>query len=108
MTNDVLTARRLQILRYIQRHILEHGRPPTITSIGAACGLAPTTRQAVLEHLRRLQDAGLIEREAGKSRTIRLTPMAGQPFRDQHGKQHVFVAPAGLETAWRLQGWAVA
>lgn len=72
-----LTERQQQILRYIYEFGREWGFPPSIREIGAAVG---TPHPSVISHnLKRLEEAGLIEREPRRSRGIRLTK-AGLAF----------------------------
>ncbi|HID89903.1 MAG TPA: repressor LexA [Anaerolineales bacterium] len=72
-----LTERQRQILRYIYEFGQEWGFPPSIREIGSAVG---TPHPSVISHnLKRLEEAGLIEREPRRSRGIRLT-RAGLAF----------------------------
>jgi len=72
-----LTERQQQILQYIYEFGQEWGFPPSIREIGEAVG---TRHPSVISHnLKRLEAAGLIEREPRRSRGIRITE-AGLAF----------------------------
>ncbi len=66
-----LTERQQDILKYIWEFARKHGFPPSIREIGRQVG---TDHPSVVSHnLRRLEEAGLIEREPRRSRSIRIT-----------------------------------
>ena len=65
-----LTARQAEILEAIRRHIAEHRRPPSQPELAKALGLASTN--GVFKHLAALEKKGVIEREAGLARAIRI------------------------------------
>ena len=66
-----LTAKQQQIYDYILAFTADHGYPPSVREIGAAVGLkSPST---VHFHLKHLEEAGVIEKGAGKGRAITLT-----------------------------------
>lgn len=65
-----LSQRQRQILDYIVQHIETHGYPPTVREIGVAVSLSSSS--TVHAHLRNLEDAGLIKREAVLIRAIRV------------------------------------
>ena len=65
-----LTARQAEILEAIRRHIAEHRRPPSQPELAKAFGLASTN--GVFKHLAALEKKGVIEREAGLARAIRI------------------------------------
>ncbi|MCL6519576.1 MAG: transcriptional repressor LexA [Armatimonadetes bacterium] len=67
-----LTARQRQILQYILQHIEMRGYPPTVREIGEAVNLSSSS--TVHAHLRSLEDAGLIKRDAALTRAIKLLP----------------------------------
>lgn len=70
-----LTPRQLEVLDAIERFIQEKGYPPTLKEIGAAVGLASVN--TVHYHLRRLEAAGVLEREYGLHRGLRLVKQNG-------------------------------
>lgn len=75
-----LTPRQRQILDYIVQHIDIHGYPPTVREIGEAVNLSSSS--TVHAHLKNLEDAGLIKREAILTRAIRIvagSTAAAQP-----------------------------
>lgn len=59
-------------MQYILQHIDLRGYPPTVREIGEAVNLSSSS--TVHAHLRRLEDAGLITRDAVLTRAIRLLP----------------------------------
>ena len=65
-----LTKRQQEILDYVQAHMDDKGYPPTVREIGEAVGLnSPSTVHA---HLKALEDAGVLRRDATKPRAIDL------------------------------------
>lgn len=66
-----LTRMQQRIYDYLVDAIRTQGYPPTVREIGAAVGLkSPST---VHFHIKHLEEAGLIEKNAGKGRAIALT-----------------------------------
>ena len=66
-----LTSMQQGIYEYIASCIREQGYPPSVREIGEAVGLkSPST---VHFHLKHLEEAGVIEKGAGKGRAITLT-----------------------------------
>jgi repressor LexA len=63
-----LTDRQRQILEFVNAHVDKHGYPPTVREIGHAVGL--TSPSTVHAHLARLEEAGLIRRDATKPRAL--------------------------------------
>ncbi len=70
-----LSHRQRQILQYIVQHTETQGYPPTVREIGEAVGLSSSS--TVHAHLRTLEQAGLICRDAVLTRAIRV--VAGNP-----------------------------
>lgn len=67
-----ITSKQMKVLQSIHELINENAYPPTVREIGAKVGLSsPST---VHGHLDRLEEAGLVERSASKTRTIEITP----------------------------------
>lgn len=67
-----LTSRQRQILQFILQHIEARGYPPTVREIGEAVNLSSSS--TVHAHLKSLEDAGLIRRDAILTRAIKLLP----------------------------------
>ena len=68
-----------RILRFLERYHLEHGLSPSFDEIRTAVNL--TSKNHVYRDLNMLEEKGFIERERGKSRSIRLLRCVdGQPF----------------------------
>lgn len=65
-----LTHRQRQILQCIVQHTETHGYPPTVREIGEAVGLSSSS--TVHAHLRTLEQAGLIRRDAVLTRAIQV------------------------------------
>lgn len=74
-----ITPRQRQILQYILQHIDARGYPPTVREIGEAVSLSSSS--TVHAHLRTLEDAGLIKRDAVLTRAIKLLPGMGRRAR---------------------------
>lgn len=71
-----LTQRQRQILHFILQHIEMRGYPPTVREIGEAVNLSSSS--TVHAHLRSLEEAGLIKRDAVLTRAIKLMPGTSQ------------------------------
>ena len=72
-----LTKKQKQVLDCIISCIRERGYCPSVRELGRELGLSsPST---VNSHLDRLEELGYIRREAGKSRSIRLTERCTEP-----------------------------
>lgn len=63
--------KRLDMLGYLARRAAAGEGTPSVREVGTAVGLKSS--QAAHKHLRKLEDAGYIERESGKARSTRLT-----------------------------------
>ena len=69
-----LSKRQRRILDFIWEHVRENGRPPTIREIGGAANISSTS--VVNYNLTKLVEKGLVDREPGVSRGLRLTEAA--------------------------------
>ncbi len=69
-TFDKLSQRQQNILKFIDRYIVDNGFPPTIRDIGEATDIASTS--VVNYNLNKLVDADFLERSASTSRGLRL------------------------------------
>lgn len=67
-----LSSRQKQILNCIQQHMDAHGYPPTVREIGSAVSLSSSS--TVHAHLKSLEEAGHIQRDAILTRAIKLVP----------------------------------
>lgn len=67
MRRDI-TQRQKQVLDFIEDHIATKGYPPTVREIGKGVNLSSSS--TVHSHLKALEDAGLIKREAVLTRAI--------------------------------------
>jgi repressor LexA len=65
-----LSPRQKQILHYIVQHTEAHGYPPTVREIGEAVSLSSSS--TVHAHLKAMEQAGLIRRDAVLTRAIRV------------------------------------
>jgi repressor LexA len=79
MSEKPLSKRQQSMLEFIANYIHDHTRPPTIREIGEAVGISSTS--VVNYNLTRLEEKGLLEREAEVSRGLRLTQTAANGFR---------------------------
>lgn len=70
MTKPV-SAKQLDVLRFIYETVNECGYPPTVREIGAAVQLSSTS--TVHGHLSRLEKKGLLQRDPTKPRAIEVT-----------------------------------
>lgn len=68
-----------EMFEYIKSNYEQRGFPPTIREIGKRFGI--TSTNGVRHHLAVLTNAGLIEREAGKFRGIRMVTESMRDFR---------------------------
>lgn len=57
-------------MRAIARRMAKHGYAPTIRELGRDLGIS--SENGVREHLVRLQEAGYLDWEYGKARTLRI------------------------------------
>ncbi|MCA3747835.1 repressor LexA [Rubrobacter taiwanensis] len=64
--------KRLEILGYLARRAARGEGAPSVKEVGEAVGLRST--QTAHKHLKKLEEAGYVEREVGKARGLRLTP----------------------------------
>ena len=68
MTNGDKT--REVIKEFIVQYIKEHGYGPSYQEIGEAVGLS--SKSSVSSHITKMLDTGMIEKDAGKPRAIRI------------------------------------
>jgi repressor LexA len=77
-----LTDRQQQILDFLEQHIAQQGLPPTYEEIGRSFGFLPA---AARDHLRLLEQKGVIALQPGKARGIRVLqptpPMSSDVWR---------------------------
>lgn len=90
-----MPERRLQILRYIARHRVEGGAPPSVRQIGEAVGLK--SKQTVFHHLAKLEDEGLVERASDWTRALSLTERGWQAVGEGSPLMGRIAAGRGLE-----------
>ena len=68
MTNGDKT--REVIKEFIVQYFKEHGYGPSYQEIGEAVGLS--SKSSVSSHITKMLDTGMIDKDAGKPRTIRI------------------------------------
>lgn len=73
--SDDITSRQRDVLEFIRSSIRTRGYPPSVREIGSAVGLSSTS--TVHGHLARLEEKGLIRRDATKPRTIEVIEDVG-------------------------------
>lgn len=71
-TPETLNDRERMILDYIARMVSEKGYSPSVRDIKAALDIRSTS--TVHTYLQRLEERGLLSKEEGKSRTLRVGP----------------------------------
>jgi repressor LexA len=71
-----MTARQRAVLEALRRLHDEHGFAPSLREVASEVGLASAS--SVHHHLRRLEARGLVERRAGRPRSVRRLP-SGPP-----------------------------
>ncbi len=69
-TEDMLSERQRNILKFVRDYINHRGYPPAVREIGAAVGLSSSA--SVHNHLKRLQECGFIQRDEAKPRALDL------------------------------------
>lgn len=67
---DTLSPTERQILNYLADYLREHTYQPSVREIGRRFGIKST--KTVSEHLQALADKGYIERDASRSRAVRI------------------------------------
>lgn len=82
-----LSERQRQILHCIVQHTESHGYPPTVREIGEGVGLSSSS--TVHAHLKALEHAGIIRRDAVLTRAIRVVV----PDRGDRGMKRVVNLP---------------
>jgi len=68
--SERLTDRQKAIIKFIEKHVIQHGFPPTIREIGEATGIASTS--VVNYNLNKLMRLGYLTRTSTKSRGLKL------------------------------------
>ena len=88
MGNEVLTAKRREILDFISAELRSRGYPPSVREIGLAVGL--TSSSTVHAHLATLQRHGYLRRDPTKPRAleVRYDEASAAPV-DRRPAQHV-------------------
>ncbi len=102
-SSDELNKREKAILKFIEKHVLNHGYPPSVREIGKAVGLSSTA--TVHGYIAKLTEKGYIKKEDQKGRTLKLLkggladnqPRAEKPV--YSGKELVEVPVIGKITA---------
>ncbi len=69
-TEDMLSERQRNILKFVRTFINHKGYPPAVREIGLAVGLSSSA--SVHNHLKKLQEYGFIQRDAAKPRALEL------------------------------------
>jgi len=92
-----LSERQRQILQYIVQHTDMHGYPPTVREIGEAVSLSSSS--TVHAHLKSLEQAGLIRRDAVLTRAIRVVGAENNPDKAPGPKRVVSLPLVGRVAA---------
>lgn len=69
-STDELNKREKAILKFIEKHIMNNGYPPSVREIGKAVGLSSTA--TVHGYIAKLTEKGYIKKEDQKGRTLKL------------------------------------
>ena len=69
-SSDELNKRERAILKYIEKHVMNYGYPPSVREIGKAVGLSSTA--TVHGYIAKLTEKGYIKKEDQKGRTLKL------------------------------------
>lgn len=69
-SSDELNKREKAILKFIEKHVLNHGYPPSVREIGKAVGLKSTA--TVHGYIASLEKKGFVKKESQKGRTLKL------------------------------------
>ena len=69
-TNRVLSGTGLRVYHTIRAYVAEHGYLPSVRDLQEICDISSTS--VVTYHLRILEGMGLIERQPGKARALRI------------------------------------
>lgn len=96
----MLTARQSEIVEFIQECLHERGGAPTVAEIQRRFGFSSPT--SVSDHLRLLERKGVIRREPGKARNIRL--LGARSPRTVRNVPLLGAIPAGYAEAMEEQG----
>jgi len=96
----MLTERQSEIVEFIQGCLHERGGAPTVAEIQRRFGFSSPT--SVSDHLRLLERKGVIRREPGKARNIRL--MGARSPRTVRNVPLLGAIPAGYAEAMEEQG----
>ena len=92
-----LTERQQEMLRFIWESGRERGYPPSIREIGGAVGISSTS--VVNYNLERLERQGLIERDRGQSRGLRLSTEGASLFSPLESEAIIAVPLLGVIVA---------
>ena len=95
-----LTERQLEVLRFITEQIDERGYPPTIREIGEALSIASTN--GVNDHLKALEKKGYLTRDAMRSRSLMVTPLAMQALGQGRRADVIPFGPRSVRTTGRV------
>jgi repressor LexA len=70
MLKVLLTYKQIEFLRILQHYVKEHGFSPTVRELCQITGIKSTS--TIKGYIDRLVEKGVIEKEDGKPRTIRI------------------------------------
>ncbi len=89
----MLTRKQKEVLDFMEQYLRSHGYAPTLREIGEALGLSSVA--TVYQHLKHLQDKGLVRREGG----ARQVEVISQAERDEGQPRAQSVRLLGLVAA---------
>lgn len=103
---DKLTLRQKQVLKAIYRSLRESGYPPTLADLRDELDIS--SNQAVLDHLKVLEDKGFIRKDEGMARGIRILDKGFKALDLKPIAPFVGVSAAGPYTqAYEINEWQV-
>lgn len=101
-----LTDRQLQVLKTIYRSIKDSGYPPTLADLRDELDIS--SNQAVLDHLKILEDKGFIKKDEGMARGIKILDQGFKALGLQPIAPFIGVSAAGPYTqAYEINEWQV-
>ena len=101
-TEDMLSERQRNILKFVRTFINHKGYPPAVREIGAAVGLSSSA--SVHNHLKKLQEYGFIQRDADKPRALELmSESVAPPFTVMFFPKAASAASVSCRVPWSMR-----
>lgn len=101
-----VTKRQKEVLKAIYKSLRDSGYPPTLADLREEINVS--SNQAVLDHLKALEDKGFIKKEEGLSRSIKILEPGFQALGLKRIAPYVGISAAGPYTsAYEVTEWKV-